>query len=90
MTLTSAPVSMRNRRPEVASGRNNRRLVGRPGSLVAASDWPDHFPTSGRVAGISWYHLRIFGDTSRDGLDTSLVEGGWLATHVRVTNVGRL
>ena len=66
MTLTSAPVSMRNRWPEVVSVRNSRRLVGRPGSLIAASDWPDRFPTSGRVAGISWHHLRIFGDTSRD------------------------
>ena len=65
MTLTSAPVSMRNRRPEMASVRNSRRLVGRPGSLVAASDWPDRFPTFGRVADISWHHLRIFGDTSR-------------------------
>ena len=42
-TLTSAPVSMRNRRPEFASVKNSRRLVGRPGSLAAASDWPGRF-----------------------------------------------
>ena len=57
MTLTSAPVLMRIWRPEVASVRNSRRLVGRPGLLVAASDGPDHFPTSGRVVDISWHHL---------------------------------
>ena len=65
MTLTSAPVSMKNWQPEVVSVRNSRRLVGRPQSLIAASNWPDRFPTSGRVADISWHHLQIFGDTSR-------------------------
>ena len=52
MTLTSVPVSMRNQQLEVASVRNSRQLVGRPGLLVTASEWPDRFPTSGRVADI--------------------------------------
>ena len=65
MTLTSVPVSMINRRLEVASVRNRRPFVGRPGSLVAASDCPDCFLISSRVADISWHHLQIFGDTSR-------------------------
>ena len=65
-TLTSAPVSMRNRQRKLASVKNSRRLVVRPGALVTASDWPDHFPTSGRVADIPWHHLRIFSDSSRD------------------------
>ena len=67
LTLTFVLVSMRNRRPVVASFKNSRQLVGRPGSLVAASDWPDRFPTFGRVTGISWLRLHISSDTSRAG-----------------------
>ena len=51
--LTSAPVSMRKRQPELASNKNSRRLVGRPGSLTAASNWPRRFLTFGMVVGIS-------------------------------------
>ena len=65
MTLTSALVLMRSWQPGEESVTNSRQLVGRPGSLVAASDWPDHFPTSGRVAGSSWHRRQICGDTSR-------------------------
>ena len=66
MTLTSAPVSMRNRRPELASVRKSRRLCGWPGLLISASDWPDRFPTSGKEVDTSLLHLQTFGGTSKD------------------------
>ena len=56
MTLTSAPVSIRKRRLELWSVRNNRRLGEWPATLVAESDWPSHFPLSSKVLDISWRH----------------------------------
>ena len=65
MTLTSAPVSIKKRRPELLSVRNNKRLGVWPAALVAESDWPNRFPTSGRVVDISWRRLRTCGGTSK-------------------------
>ena len=39
-TLTSAPVSTRNLKPDGRSVTYNRRLSGRPATLVVASGWP--------------------------------------------------
>ena len=47
-TLTSAPMSTRKWVPEAKSWMKKRRLEGRPGSLVIASDWPRCFPTWSR------------------------------------------
>ena len=57
MTLTSAPVSIRNRRPEFLSARNNRRLGRWPATLVAESEWPNRFPPACTVHGrhlVAW------------------------------------
>ena len=64
-TLTSAPVSIRKRQPELASGKNSRRLVDGPGSLVAPSDRPRSFPTFDKGVSISWLHLQRFDGTNR-------------------------
>ena len=45
ITLTSAPVSTRYCTLVVLSVTGNRRLVGRPETLVTASGQPDRFPT---------------------------------------------
>ena len=46
ITLTSAPVSTRNRRPLVRFVTKNRRLeLPRPVTLVAVNGWPGRFPT---------------------------------------------
>ena len=43
ITLTSAPVSTKKRRPEYLSVKNSRRLGEWPVTLVAESIWPNRF-----------------------------------------------
>ena len=63
-TLTSAPVSTRKRRPWLRSMMKKRRLGTRPGTPVAASDWPGRFPDGDMVNGTWWQHPQNFGDTN--------------------------
>ena len=72
ITLTSAPVSTRKRVPEAKSWKK-RRLRGRPGSLVAASDWPGRFPTWSKAIDTCGHYHRTESDTSK-GWE---VGGGW-------------
>ena len=65
MMLTSAPVSMRKRWPELKSVKNSRRLRVWPAALVAASDRPGSFPTSYKEVGTSWRRHQMSSGTSR-------------------------
>ena len=65
MTLTSAPVSTRKRRPEDLSVTKKRRLREWPTTLVAASVWPGRLTQSHKGAYTSWQRHRISGGTSR-------------------------
>ena len=79
ITLTSAPVLTRKRSPVGRSVTKNRRLGCRPVALVAASDWPDRFPTSNKVPYISGLRHHIVGDTNTGWSQLEgVVEMGWV------------
>ena len=65
MTLTSAPVSTKKRRPVFLSEIYNRRLGKWPATLVAESERPSRFPPTCRGAGTCRTYLQTFGDSSK-------------------------
>ena len=75
ITLTSAPVSTKKRRPEYLSVKNSRRLGEWPVTLVAESVWPNRFPPSGTEVYISSHGLRTC-----DGTSTGRHQNLWRST----------
>ena len=84
MTLTSAPVSTRKRRPVFLSEIYNRRLGKWPVTLVAESEWPSRFPPTFRglaLVGLISKLLVVVANailfSLRGGSSSLVVESSW-------------
>ena len=65
VTLTSAPVYTKKQVSEATLWMKKGRLEDRPGSLVAASDWPGRFPTWSKAVDTCRHYHQTQSDTSK-------------------------